>query len=258
MSRSISRMILAAVVVWGTAVVSQAQTPSTTSSTQTKSFEVLAVDGNHVVVKLPEGTRDLTVPEDFRFTVDGQPLAARDLKPGMKGTASITTKTTVTPVTVTEVKNGVVMQATGASVLVKTPEGFKNFSQGDLDKRGVKIMKDGKAVELSDLHKDDQLTATIITSKPPRVLTQKEVNATLAVGPAAGGAAGGAQAPAQAAARTAPAGTSGGAAPAGGASPAPAARKLPKTASQLPLVGVASLLAIAMGLALTVRRRYAR
>ena len=63
---------------------------------------------------------------------------------------------------------------------MKTDEGFKNFTQGDLDKRGVKIVRDGKPVDLSSLRRDDRLTATIITSKPPRVMTEKEVNATLA------------------------------------------------------------------------------
>ena len=52
-----------------------------------------------LVVRLPEGTRELTVPDDFRFIVDGQPLSVRELKAGMKGTATITTRTTVTPVT---------------------------------------------------------------------------------------------------------------------------------------------------------------
>ena len=179
MSRAISRMMLVVAVVCGMAVASQAG-QTTTSAQTTKSFEVLSVQGGQLVVKLPEGTRELTVPDDFRFTVDGKQLALAELKPGMKGTATITTRTTVTPVTVTEVKNGTVMQATGASVLVKTDEGFKNFTQGDLDKRGVKIMRDGKAVDLSSLRKDDRLTATIITSKPPRVMTEKEVNASLA------------------------------------------------------------------------------
>jgi thiamine pyrophosphokinase len=74
-----------------------------------KSFEVLAVDGNTLVVRLPEGTRELTVADDFRFIVNGQPMSVKELKPGMKGTAAITTKTTVTPVTVTEVKSGTVV-----------------------------------------------------------------------------------------------------------------------------------------------------
>ena len=102
-------MVLAAALVCLTAVVSLAQ--QTTTSTETKTFEVLAVDGNQLVVRLPEGTRELTVPDDFRFIVNGKPLSVRELKVGMKGTATITTRTTVTPVTVTEVKNGTVVRA---------------------------------------------------------------------------------------------------------------------------------------------------
>jgi hypothetical protein len=236
-------------VVCGMAVASQAG-QTTTSTQTTKSFEVLSVDGSQLVVRLPEGTRELTVPDDFRFTVDGKQLAVGEMKPGMKGTATITTRTTVTPVTVTEVKNGTVMQATGGSVLVKTDQGFRNFTQGDLDKRGVKIMKDGKAVQISDLHRDDRLTATIITSKPPRVMTDKEVNATLAAAPAPGMAP---AAGASASPRPAPAATSG-SDPA--AAPAPA-RTLPKTASSWPLLGLASVVMLVLAFALTLRRRFA-
>ena len=255
MSRAISRMMLVVAVVCGMAVVSQAG-QTTTSTQTTKSFEVLSVDGSQLVVRLPEGTRELTVPDDFRFTVDGKQLAVAEMKPGMKGTATITTRTTVTPVTVTEVKNGTVMQATGGSVLVKTDQGFKNFTQGDLDKRGVKIMKDGKAVQISDLHKDDRLTATIITSKPPRVMTEKEVNATLAAAPAPGmaPAAGAPAAGAPASTRPAPAATTGAEPAAAGAAPA---RKLPKTASSWPLLGLASVVMLVLAFALTLRRRFA-
>ena len=193
---------------------------------------------------MPEGTREITVPEGFRFDVDGKSLSVSELKPGMAGTATITTKTTVVPVTVTEVKNGVVMQNMGSSILVKTDGGMKMFSQGDMDKRGVKIMKDGKAVDISELRANDQLTATIVTSKPPRILTEKQVRASLAKSAGGGGApAAAAAAPAHSTA-AAPAATS-------GAEP----RKLPKTASQLPLLGLVGLASLIAGLGLTVRRR---
>ena len=39
----------------------------------------------------------MTVADDFRFNVDGKMLSVHELKPGMSGTATITTKTTVTP-----------------------------------------------------------------------------------------------------------------------------------------------------------------
>jgi len=252
MSRKTILGVMAAVAVCFTAVTATAQT--TTSSTQTKSFEVIGASGNDLIVKLPEGTREIKVPDDFRFTVDGQQLAARDLKVGMKGTATITTKTTVIPVVVTEVKNGEVMQASGSTLLVKTDQGFKQFTEGDVQKRGIKMVKDGVPAQFSDFHSGDRLSATIVTTHPPKVMTQQQVDATLAkAAPASGG---GSAAPA---ASRSMAGSTG-AAPAGGSGSGAAAgaRKLPKTASDWPLLALASLLSIAMGLILTVRRRVAR
>ena len=177
MSRAMNRLVLAAAVVCSTAGGSLAQQ---SSATETKTFEVLAVDGNQLVVRLPEGTRELTVADDFRFIINGQPMSVRQLKPGMKGKATVTTRTTVTPVTVTEVKNGVVAMVAGSSIIVRTDEGFRSFTQGEVDKRGVKIMRNGEPVQLSQFREGDQLSATIITSQPPRVVTEREVNATLA------------------------------------------------------------------------------
>ncbi len=209
------------------------------------------MQGSQLVVRLPEGTRELTVPDDFRFTVDGKQLAVAELKPGMKGTATITTKTTVTPVTVTEVKNGTVMQTTGGSVLVKTDEGFKNFTQGDLDKRGVKIMKDGKPVDLSSLRRDDRLTATIITSKPPRVMTEKEVNATLAAAGAPGRPAAGAPAGAQRSA--AGAGHDG----AERGQPSRARQDAPQDGQLMAAARARERVMVVLAAALTLRRRFA-
>jgi len=254
-----------------TAVTSLAQT--TTSSSETKSFEVLAVTGNELDVKLPEGTRELTVPDDFRFTVNGQQMSVHQLKPGMKGTATITTRTTVTPVTVTEIKNGQVVVRSGAGIIVRTAEGVKSFTQGDVDKRGVKIVRDGQPVQLSELREGDRLSAVIITSLPPKVMTEREVNATLAAAKASGGSAAAAApaaapAPARSASSsssasassrttaptssTAPAGSSGSA-----SQSASAGRSLPKTASSWPLVALMSALSLAIGFVLTLRRRLA-
>jgi len=236
MRSALRGLVLAAAFVGMAATASQAQQTST--STQTKKFEIVAVDGNKLVVNLPEGTKELTVPDDFRFTVNGQPLSVQELKPGMKGTATITTQTTVTPVTVTEVKNGTVYDKTGGSIIVQTPEGFKMFSQGDIDKRGVKIVKNGKPVDLEDLNKGDKLSATIVTSKPPRVMTKQEVQASVPTAAAAP-----------------PVATSGSTAPPPAAASAAPAKTLPKTASSWPLVALLSVLSLGTGLVLTVRRR---
>jgi hypothetical protein len=256
-----NRVILAAAVVSLTTVAAAQQT---TSTAETKTFEVLAVDGNQLIVRLPEGTRELTVPDDFRFNINGQQVSVRELKVGTKGTATITTRTTVTPVTVTEVKNGTVVVKSGSNLIVRTDEGVKSFSQGEVDKRGVKIWRDGQPAQLSDFREGDRLSATIVTSRPPRVMTEKEVQATVAKAAAPTGGAPQAAARAPSAART-PSTQSASAAPlSSSASSAPAAqppsagtRTLPKTASSWPLLGLASVLSLAIGLALTIGRRVA-
>jgi hypothetical protein len=247
MTKAVVRAVLATVVVWSaTAIVSHAQ--QTATSSETKTFEVLAVDGNTLVVRLPEGTRELTVADDFRFTIDGQQLSVRQLKPGMRGTATITTRTTTTPVTVTEVKNGTVVMQTGTSIIVRTDEGLKSFTQGDIDRRGVKIIRNGQPAQVSDFRDGDRLSATIITSLPPKIVTEKEVQATLAAAKTS------APRPAPAAKAATPSTTTASAASTGQASGA--ARTLPKTATARPMLGLASVLALAAGLALTLRRRY--
>jgi hypothetical protein len=236
--------------------ITRAQTSTTT---ETKTFRVIAVEGNQLVVRLPEGTRELTVPEDFRFTVNGQPMSVHELKPGMSGTATITTKTTTTPVSVTEVKNGTVEQVSGNSILVRTAQGFRMFTEGDLAKRNVNIYKDGQPVKLTDLSRGDHLSATIVTEKPPKVMTQRQVDATLAASgvPGAAGTAGsapGSAAPGSSAAgsprSSRSAASSSSAAPSSGAG-----RALPKTASRLPVLALTGVLSAMLGMCLTLVRR---
>jgi hypothetical protein len=260
MARRIGSFLLASAIVWSLAAPASAQ--QSTSTTETKSFQVIDVDGNDLVVKLPEGTKRLTVPDDFRFTVDGRQLSVHELTPGMRGTATVTTTTTTQPVTVTEVKNGTVMQKSGNSLIVRTDQGIRMFSQSDVDKRGVKIIREGKPAELSDFQTGDKLTATIITNRPPRVMTEKQVEATLArsgnAAASAASAAGAASATtgSASASRTPSMATTSSSANAGASTASRSgARKLPKTASRVPLVGLVGLIALATGLALTIRRR---
>jgi LPXTG-motif cell wall-anchored protein len=246
MMRVTSSAVLCSALVCLMAAAAVAQT---TTTSETKKFQIIAVDGNQLVVRGPEGTRELTVPPDFQFNVDGKMLSVDELKPGMAGTATITTKTTLVPVTVTEVKNGTVMQASGGSIIVRTDQGMKMFTQGDIDKRGVKIMREGKPATISDFRANDRLTATIITTKPPRVMTEREVQATLARNESTPATAAPAAASTpSAAAPSQPVATTSSAAP----------RTLPKTASAQPIVRLAGLVSLGAALALTLRRRTIR
>jgi len=153
----------------------------TTTTTGTRNFEVVAVAGNKLVVRDEKGTQEITVPDDFRFTVDGKKMAVSDLKPGMKGTATITTTTTIREVAVTEIREGVVLRAGPSSVIVRDADGVrKQFTQGQLDDRGIQIFKGGRAMRIGELKEGDALTATIVTQVAPVVVTEQEVQATLA------------------------------------------------------------------------------
>ena len=265
MSRVLSRVVLTVGTLVCLAAGAWAQVASTAS--ETKKFEVIAVDGSQLVVNLPEGTREITVPAGFLFNIDGKQMSVQELKPGMKGTATITTTTTVTPVTVTEVKNGQVVIASGGAIYVRTGGDVKMFTQGDVDKRGVQIMRGGKPAAVSDFRAGDTLTATIITSKPPQVVTEKEVQATLARAPeaaaaplSAAAARGGAPSAARAATAAPAAASSEPPAAAPVASAAPVQTEPPslpttqqETSSAWPLVGLGLVLLVVI--ALVVRRR---
>ena len=190
----------------------------TTTTVDVRNFEVIAVDGARLVFRDQKGTHEITVPDDFRFTVDGKKLSVKEMKAGMKGQATVTSKTTVVPVTVTEIRQATVVDTTPFSLTVRGADGLKRFTQEQLDQRGVKILKDGNVIGISDLRKNDVITATIVSKGTPVSVTEKEVEATLAQ----------AKGPATTPAPTPPAATAAPATPPAPApTPAPAATTAP-------------------------------
>ena len=153
--------LLTACVIGVAATAASAQT---STSTTTKQFEIISVNGNTLVVKGPEGTREITVPAGFMFTVDGKQLPVSQLKAGMSGTATITTTTTQRPVVATEVRNVKIMKAFGNSVVIRAADGtFKLFTSEDAAKYKLKIIRNGQEVELQQLKAGDTITATIVS-----------------------------------------------------------------------------------------------
>ncbi len=220
----------------------------TTTTVDVRNFEVISVDGNKLVVRDQRGTNEYTVPDDFRFTVDGKKMSVSELKAGMKGTATVTTTTTIKPVAVTEIREGVVLSAGLESMIVRDAEGVrKKFTRDQLNQRGIQILKDGRVMRIDELKKGDMITATIITQVAPVVVTEQEVQATLAAEAKAE------PAPTTVAAAAAPAqSTPAAAAPQPSASPPPsAAPPAPQPAEQSGL-GPAWYLVIAVVVAVVV------
>ena len=207
-------------------------TEMTSTKTTVKRGVIQAVYGNHVVVKEPDGTREYTVPDGFKFQMDGKNLTVDQLQPGMKVSATINEQTTTRDVTTTKVVSGQVMQVAPGGVVVKAPNGeLKSYDVKDAQGRDVTIVRNGKEIPLTDLKVGDKLNATIVTTYPPQVVTKRSVAATV---------------------------TPASQPPAAAPSTAVAATTLPKTGSPLPLLGALAGLALASALLLRGLRHVTR
>jgi hypothetical protein len=214
------------------------------TSTRTVNFEVVSVDGNTIVWRNPAGeTKEFVAPPGFTVTMDGKQLGVADLKPGMKGTASVTTTTTEKMVYVTEHRNAEVLAVSGTAIIARGQDGQpKKWTKADVEKRNITLYRNGAPAEISDFRPGDKLTATIVTDQPVTTVSQGEVNAMVNAPAASKPAPVAAAPPPPAPAAPAPA-------------PAPMAETLPKTASPLPLVGLLGALSLAAGFGLTALRR---
>ena len=116
------------------AATAAAQMPQTTTekikgagtvTTQEMKGTVLQVEGNTVVVKMSDGEIKTfsNVPESRKALIDGKEVGVRDLKPGTKLTATITTTTTPVTVRTTTVGSGKVWYVAGTTVILTLPNG---------------------------------------------------------------------------------------------------------------------------------------
>ena len=244
--KSVNKVLLVAGVfslVLALNVSAQVQTEtSTTSGKATKEVqvergEVVTVAGNDLVVKMEDGTirHFPNVPESARVTVDGRQLGIHDLKPGMKLQRTITTTTTPQMVTTVQTVTGKVWYVNPPNSVILTLENGQN--QKFKIPKGQKFDVDGQMVDAFGLKKGMNVKATKIVEVPETlVASQKSVTGTMPPPP---------QPPPADVAILIVEETPAAAPPAAAAAPATSApAKLPKTASDLPLVGVLGLLLI--------------
>ena len=208
------------------------------------------VSGNDVVVKADDGTirHFPNVAESVRVNVDGQMLGVHDLKPGMHVTRTITTTTTPKTITTVQSVTGTVWFVTPPLSVILTLADGKN--QEFKIPKGQKFNVNGQMVDAFGLQKGMQITATRIVEVPQTVVTEQRrltgkmppppppippdqpilvvVSVERPV-PAA------APAPAPAPVQTA-------------AAPEPAPTKLPKTGSNLPLLGLLGFTSLSLAL----------
>jgi len=219
-------LIIALVAV----VAMSAGIASAQTTYEVKQGTVLHVYGNHLVVKMADGTvRDADVPSDFLFDVDGKKVPVTGLKPGTVLTQTIATTTVPEVVKTIEVKEAEVVQRKGQTVIFRNADGKLNMVTGIPE--GFVVFRDGKQVPIEALAGGDRVTAYLI-HKETKFVTEQDMKVAGFEPPK----------PAPAPRRVKP------------AAPAPAP-VLPKTGSNLPLAGMSGLLALALGLGIAVIRR---
>ena len=217
-----------------------AQTTQTT--VQKVEVEVVYVHGNTVVFLENGKAEQREVPADFRINVDGKMVSVSELQPGQKVMIERTTDiTTYPPAKIVTIRNGEVVKVSGRTLLYREDGKSKSLTVPT----DFKFMVDGKGVGPEMLRPGMKLTATIVTEQAQASKTERRV--------AASGKAPKATEPAPMAAAPAPAPAE--PAPAPAAEPVKVAKKLPGTASSLPLVGLAGGALLALGAGLTLRRR---
>jgi hypothetical protein len=231
----------------------QVQTKSDTTPTgaPTKAIKVergtvVYVSGNSCVIKAEDGTlRHFdNVPDSVTVTVDGKQLNIHQIQPGMVLERQTITTTTPRMITTVQTVSGTVWQVNPPKTVILTledgtnqkfniPKGQKFTVNGQEKdafglKKGMKINAQ-KIVEQPETLVTQQVQRSGIAPPPPPPAPQPDVPMLVAV-----------EAPAPAPVETA------------AAEPAP--KHLPKTASDLPLIGLLGLLFCGVSLSVTAVR----
>jgi hypothetical protein len=211
--------------------------------------EVIYVSGNDVVIKMEDGLvrNFFNVPESTTVTVDGKQLNVHQIKVGMKIEKQVITTTTPKVITKVETVTGKVWHVNAPSTVILTMEDGTN--QSFKVPMNQKFTIDGVETDVFSLKKGMVVSAQKITEVPETVVTQQaKMTGTMPPPPPAPKA----DVPVLIFAAPAPA-----PAPVQTASAEPAPTKLPKTASELPLLGLLGMLLCGLYLFSKVVRKLA-
>jgi hypothetical protein len=214
---------------------------------QVEKAQVLVVDGNDLVVRMDDGSirHFPNVPDSTKVNVDGKELGVHDLKPGMTLQRTLTTTTTPKVVTTTQSVTGRVWHVQPPSSVILTLD--DGSQQQFAIPRGQKFNINGRMVDAWGLRRGMQVSATRVVEEPVTVVEhQRQLTGTMPPPPPAP--------PADVpilvvVARPVPAA----AAPTTAEATPPAS--LPKTASELPMIGLLGALSLLSGAALRIKRQ---
>ncbi|MGD0730817.1 MAG: LPXTG cell wall anchor domain-containing protein [Terracidiphilus sp.] len=217
-------------------------------NTEVRNAQVVYVEGNDLVLKLETGKLEhLVVPDSDKFTIDGKDVTVHELTPGTKLSQSITTTSAPRFVTTVRTLKGKVWHVSAPhSVIVSLPD---HTNQTFTVPKNAEFTVNGKPKSVYDLKKGMNFEATIVTDSSETVMSQNKSITGTAPAPATIPLLGVLlfRRPAPEAA----------ASPVTEASAEPPAESLPKTGSEVPLMGLLGGLALAGSFGLkAVRQKF--
>lgn len=218
---------------------------ATVKNVEVERGEIVYINGNNVVIKMEDGSLKHfdNVPDSTTVMVDGKPVNIHTAKVGMKVEKQTIVSTTPRVITTVETVTGTVWHVTPPTGVILTLENGTN--QSFKIPKGQKFTVDGQEKDAWGLKKGMKIKAQRVTEVPETVVAQ-EVRRTGKMPPPPPEPK--ADVPILVATTTA--------APAvetAAAEPAP--KKLPKTASNFPLVGLLGAVLSAVALAgMAIRR----
>jgi len=209
--------------------------------------EIVFISGDSVVVKMEDGTmRNFEhVPDTVTFMVDGKPVNIHNAKVGMKLEKQVVTTTTPRVVTTVQTVTGKVWSVQPPNWVILTME--NNQNQKFNIPKGQMFTVDGKQTDAFGLRKGMVVNAQKVVEVPETVVAQ-EFKRTGKMPPPPPTPT--PDVPILVVLVSAPA-------PVETAAAEPAATKLPKTASDLPLIGLLGALLCAVSLTVTTIRKTA-
>jgi len=136
------------------------------TETRVENAQVIYVEGNDVVLKLPNGeVKQFEVSDDSKFTFDGKDVTVHELKPGMKLTATIATANPPRWVEAVKVMEmGTVWKSVGSNLIIRTPEGENKMYRVP---SGGKVIIEGQEKMVDQLRVGDKITATVVKTTSP-------------------------------------------------------------------------------------------
>jgi hypothetical protein len=230
-------IVISVMIVVALAFAATAQAQTLVKQTITKAT-VVGVGDNFIVLKMPDGSfKGFDVPAGFLLNEAGTKIPLNTLKRGQPVTDTITITTTgPINVYVEDVKDGTVVRVVDRYLTVQMADGtYRRY----LVPKGYRFDVDGKSLSLSQLQPGMKISTTLVSENEVATLTKAEYEAETSK-----------PAPPAEAVKPAP--------PVESVAPAPPPvhhKKLPKTAGQLPLIGLLGLLSLGLGVGLSALRR---